>query len=118
MTQTKTRTRSAPRKPAKTKIGVTIPEPEVLTLVEAAAYLRVAREEVLRMIVAEGLPGRQFGTECRFLRTALQAWLSEFPKKNGLLAQLGKAKDDPYLQEMLDGIYARRGRPEVEAAAG
>jgi hypothetical protein len=27
--------------------------------------------------------------------------------KKGLLAQLGRAKDDPYLHEMLDNIYAR-----------
>jgi excisionase family DNA binding protein len=87
---------------------------EVLTLAEAAAYLRVPAEDVLRMVAAEGLPARQFGKEWRFLRSALQSWLGvSAHRRKGLLGQLGKIKDDPYLQEMLDDIYRQRGRPET-----
>jgi excisionase family DNA binding protein len=118
MTQTKTRRAQPIRKQARTKETRVTQESGVLTLDEAAVYLRVPPQEVLRSVAAQNLPGRQFGNEWRFLKTALQAWLGGPAKKPGLLAQLGKAKDDPYFQEMLDEIYARRGRPEVEAAAG
>ncbi len=116
MVQTKTRRVPPIRKRARTKEAA-IPDTGVLTLDEEAAYLRVTPQEVLHMVAAQNLPGRQFGTEWRFLKTALQARLGAPAKKPGLLAQLGKIKDDPYLQEMLDEIYARRGRPVVEAAA-
>jgi excisionase family DNA binding protein len=83
-------------------------------MAETAAYLRVAADEVLRMIAAEGLPARQFGKEWRFLKSALQSWLSvPASRKRGLLGQLGTIKGDPFLQELLDDTYARRGRPET-----
>jgi len=87
---------------------------DVLTLAEAAAYLRVAEQEVLHMIGTQALPGRKFGQEWRFFRGALQDWLSAAPGKKGLLSQLGAIKDDPYAAEMLKEIYQRRGRPETE----
>jgi excisionase family DNA binding protein len=45
--------------------------PEVLTLAEAAEYLRVAEAEVVRMVGPRGLPGRLIGSEWRFSKTAL-----------------------------------------------
>ena|SRR5205823_14462322 len=86
--------------------------PEILTLPEAAAYLRVSAEDVVRMIVAEGLPARKFGAEWRFFKTAIQDWLSQ-PTKKGILRHIGRIKDDPTAAEMLREIYARRGRPET-----
>jgi excisionase family DNA binding protein len=87
---------------------------EVLTLAEAAAYLRVPEADVLQIVSTQGLPGRKIGKEWRFLKFALQRWLGTAPGKRGLLSQLGAAKDDPYLEEMLKEIYKRRGRPETE----
>lgn len=81
---------------------------DVLTLDEAAEYLRVSTADVLVMIKKQGLPGRRFGTQWRF-KTALQDWLSR-PQRRGILGHVGKIKDDPYLDEMLKDIYARRGR--------
>jgi excisionase family DNA binding protein len=86
---------------------------DVLTLDEAAAFLRVSANNVLRMIEAESLPGRKFGPQWRFSKLALQDWLSH-PPRGGLLSHLGRLKNDPFLDEMLHGIYERRGRPEVE----
>src|SRR5438105_3171152 len=86
---------------------------DVLTLEEAAAYLRVGAENVLHMAVTENLPGRKIGTEWRFLKSALREWLSPCPRNSGLLGQLGKIKDDPYIEDMLADIYARRGRPST-----
>ena len=40
--------------------------PEVLTLAEAAAYLRVPDAELARMVGSQGLPGRLIGLESRF----------------------------------------------------
>jgi excisionase family DNA binding protein len=90
--------------------------PDVLTLDEAAAYLRVAPDAVLRMIGDEQLPARRFGSEWRFAKAAVQAWLASGPPQAGLMEEFGKMKDDPYLEEMLRDIYKRRGRPEVEEA--
>jgi len=89
-----------------------------MTLAEAAAYLRVAPEEVVGKIATERLPARQFGAEWRFFKTALQAWLSapppEPPKKGFFDTHFGALKDDPYLEEMLEEIYRQRGRPMTE----
>jgi excisionase family DNA binding protein len=88
---------------------------EVLTLAEVAAYLRVGEAEILQAVRDEGLPARQLGPEWRFLKSALQEWLSAPARTNqGLLAHLGAVRDDPYLEELLKEIYQRRGRPETE----
>src|SRR5438045_2969197 len=78
---------------------------EVLTLAEAAAYLRLPEKDVVRTIHEQGLPARQIGTEWRFSKAAIQHWLSTgSPRprssKDALLAGAGKFKDDPDL----DGI--------------
>ncbi len=49
---------------------------EVLTLAEAAAYLRLPEEEVVRLAQMQDLPGRLAGAEWRFLKTAIKHWLS------------------------------------------
>jgi excisionase family DNA binding protein len=72
--------------------------PEVLTLAEAAAYLRVPEAEVARMVGPRGLPGRLIGSEWRFSRTAVNPWLQTPPvrsTKEFLLALTGVGKGDP-----------------------
>jgi excisionase family DNA binding protein len=92
---------------------------EVLTLAEAAAYLRVSEDDILRGVREQGLPGRQVAGAWRFLKEALQEWLRSPPavpsKKEFWETHFGALKDDPYLEEMLKEIYAQRGRPETEA---
>ncbi len=51
------------------------PVGDVMTLAEAAAYLRLPESEVARLVHEAGLPGRAVGEEWRFLKTALQDWL-------------------------------------------
>jgi len=109
------RTKARPKKPsplAQESNGI-LETPDVLTLDEAATYLRVAPDDVLRMIGDEQLPGRQFGAEWRFAKAAIQTWLSQPPRKRGILRHIGAIKDDPYMEEMLREIYKQRGRPEV-----
>jgi excisionase family DNA binding protein len=107
------RAKSKPTKNARAKTSQEV-NGEVLTLAEAAAYLRVPEVDVLRMIQEQSLPGRKFGEEWRFLKAALQTWLSIVPEKKGLLSHFGALKDDPDAEEMLAEIYKRRGRPMTE----
>jgi excisionase family DNA binding protein len=88
--------------------------PEVLTLAEAAAYLRVPEAELGRMAGSQGLPGRRIGTEWRFSRAAIQDWLRRPSMKESLLQLAGIWKDDPDVDEMLREIYRQRGRPMTE----
>ena len=88
--------------------------PEVLTLAEAAVYLRVPESELAEMVGSQGLPGRRIGAEWRFSRAAIQDWLRRPSMKESLLQAAGSWKDDPYLDDMLTEIYRRRGRPMTE----
>jgi excisionase family DNA binding protein len=89
----------------------------VLTLAEAAAFLRLPEDELVRLVHQQGLPGRYTGAEWRFLKTALRTWLSTpppRPSKEAQLAVIGSWKDDPYWEEELKETYRRRGRPITE----
>jgi excisionase family DNA binding protein len=88
--------------------------PEVLTLTEAAAYLRVPEAELARIAGSHGLPGRLIGSEWRFSRPALLDWLRRPSTKQSLLQLAGSWKDDPYLDDMLKEIYRQRGRAMTE----
>jgi excisionase family DNA binding protein len=63
--------------------GTTMPEKpldEVLTLAEAASYLRVPEEELLRLAENRDVPGQRIGGEWRFLKRALGHWLTFGPR--------------------------------------
>jgi excisionase family DNA binding protein len=80
-------------------------------LAEAAAYLRVTEDEVVRSVGPAGLPGRRVGDDWRFLKSALQAWLATAPgpsSKELLLSLAGAWKDDPFLDELRQQINAER----------
>lgn len=87
---------------------------EVLTLEEAAAYLRVSPDAVVSMVDAEGLPARRFGPDWRFHRGALQAWLSAARPNKGILAHIGRIAGDPFASQLLDGFDESRGRNAIE----
>src|SRR5436309_15775582 len=98
--------------PAPTANGV---EADVLTLSEAAAYLRFSEADVLRLVDEQGLPARRLASEWRFLKGAIQDWLRTGPppksNKEAWMALAGVWEDDPYVEEELKEIYRRRGRP-------
>ncbi len=118
MSATKTKGAKKPAKTPAVKNGVPASEPsDVLTLAEAAAYLRVAEAAVVGSVGTEGLPGRQIGGDWRFLKSALQDWLNTPRQPTGneaFLAIAGKFKDDPYLEEICREAYRQRGRPMRE----
>jgi excisionase family DNA binding protein len=90
---------------------------DVLTLAEAAAYLRLPEAEVVRLVNYQDLPGRLAGSEWRFLKSAIQEWLRKpipRPSKEAQLAAAGMWKDDPYVEEELKEIHKRRGRTTAE----
>lgn len=94
---------------------VTAVLPEVLTLAEAAEFLRVSESEVHDLVRQQGLPGRKIGDQWQFLKAGLQDWLrSPLIQKQRLMELAGAWKDDPYLDEMLKQIYEERRRPMTE----
>lgn len=115
------RTKPKPKPPAKPSPPV-VNGPvvsEVLTLAEAAAYLRLPEAEVISLVNSQGLPGRLIGAEWRFFKAAIQQWLSTgVPtweiRKAAILRLAGKYKDDPDLEEIVEDAYRRRGRPITE----
>ena len=93
---------------------------EVLTLAEAAAYLRISEADVIELVHSQELPGRFVGGEWRFLRSAIQQWLScgslnAEARKEAQLALSGKYKDDPDLMRICEEAYRQRGRPTSES---
>jgi excisionase family DNA binding protein len=112
MPQTKNKPKSA-RRPQSKNGEKPEAASDVLTLNEAAAYLRLPEEEVVRLVQYQGLPGRQTNTGWRFLKSALQDWLSvppPKPSKEAVLSRIGNWKDDPYVDQELKEIYERRGQ--------
>jgi excisionase family DNA binding protein len=91
---------------------------DVLTLAEAAAYLRVPVSEMAALIEGQGLPARRVGEDWRILKAAIQDWLRTAPaprsSKQALLDMAGAFKDDPYLDEIVNEAYRRRGRTITE----
>ncbi len=108
---------SKPRKGKATANGAVPPSGEVFTFPEAAAYLLVTETELLRLVHDQALPGRQFGTEWRFLKSAIQDWLKTPPKRGtreAILSVAGAWKDDPLVEKELEDIYRKRGEDLVE----
>ena len=61
--------------PAKSQAENTNQQGEILTLPEAAAYLRVSEDALRAMASDDAIPAQKIGGEWRFLKQALQDWL-------------------------------------------
>lgn len=89
---------------------------DVLTLAEAAAYLKMSESAALEAATARDMPGQQTADGWRFSRSALQRWLgSKRPlnleeQKASLLALAGVWKDDPDIEQIVEDAMRRRGR--------
>lgn len=68
---------------AKARSGPDTSRGEVLTLAEAAAYLRVPEEELAALAGRHGVPARQVGEQWRFSKEALAEWLCRPHEWNG-----------------------------------
>ena len=108
------RTKPSRRTPTRATVPVGC---EVLTLEEAAAYLRVSPQQVDELATRHDLPARKIGEQWRFHRSALVDWLCQSSPKERLMRHAGAGKDDPYRDEMLRTIYQNRGQPMAEDEA-
>lgn len=86
----------------------------VLTTEEAAAHLRTSAEIVKAQAEAGEIPARKLGDSWRFSRAALEQWLQPQNSRSVLLAQAGLFAGDSSLDEILQELYALRGRPELD----
>lgn len=93
---------------------------EVMTLAEAAAYLRLPENAVQAAVQDQNLPGRCVNGEWRFLKAGIQDWLLRGPKpksnKEAWRALVGMWKDDPSVDELREEIARQRRQlmPENE----
>jgi excisionase family DNA binding protein len=115
MSVTKGKAGKGPRNGPLPGSGAELVDPpyEVLTVSEAAAYLRVSEEDVLRLARLQELPGRRIGSDWRFLKAGLREWLrnpAHTAGKEALLALAGAWKDDPDIDEIVRQAHRRRGR--------
>ena len=82
---------------------------------EAAEYLRLSEDQVIDLVHSQNLPGRFTGSDWRFLKSAIQHWLSgglptSQARKAAQLALAGVWKDDPDIEEIVREAYKRRGQ--------
>lgn len=97
-------------------IRQTILEPSVLTLEEAAEYLRLPQEIIERQAARGQIPGRRIEDRWRFLKAALDEWLRSHDSRAILLQQAGALVEDENLDTLRAAIYAERERSEVDSA--
>lgn len=91
--------------------------PDVLTLEEAANYLRLPKETIERQAAQGQIPARRIEDTWRFLKAAIDEWLRSHDSRTLLLQQAGALADDDSLAQLRATIYAERGRPEAEEIA-
>ncbi|MDQ6693218.1 MAG: helix-turn-helix domain-containing protein [Chloroflexota bacterium] len=86
---------------------------DVLTLDELALYLKLSRKIVERQAVVGTLPGRRIEGNWRFLRSAIDHWLSAQSTETSVtlfLQQAGIFAANEAMETMLADIYAAHGR--------
>lgn len=89
--------------------------PDVMTLEEAAEFLRLPEDDVRREAARLLLPGRQIAGQWRFSRRALEQWLRAPTPKEALLSQAGAFADDKEdLEELRKAIARDRGQTAAE----
>jgi excisionase family DNA binding protein len=81
---------------------------EVLTLEEAANYLKLPLETIEREASRGHIPGRRIEDTWRCLKSAIDDWLRAQDSRDILLQQTGALKDDPYLDELVAAVYRDR----------
>lgn len=85
-----------------------IMQSEVFTVEDAAKYLRLPEEVILREASQGHLPGRKIADTWRFLKDAIDDWLRSQDSRAILLNQAGALADDENADEILENIYEMR----------
>ena len=99
------------------------PLPDVLTLDEAAAYLRATPEQVRDLATRAELPGQPIGDDWRFLKPAMDDWLRNGTKKKMtpkeiMVSQIGALADDESMPALIEWLAGDRGEPRIVEKAG
>jgi hypothetical protein len=127
---TKTTRKSRPSKKAELNGPPPISGGDILTLAEAAVFLRVSVDGLKADAVKGKVPSRLVAGEWRFSRTGLLSWLGQFEttqypaglepeqrySKERILALSGIWKDDPTVDAMVEEIYRQRKANPVGGA--
>jgi excisionase family DNA binding protein len=87
---------------------------EVLTLEEAARFLKLTTKEVRALARQDRIPGQMIGCKWRFLKAALVAWLGNANSSSSAWEQFGAFADDPTMPELRRLIEENRRRLNVE----
>jgi excisionase family DNA binding protein len=86
---------------------------EVLTLEEAAGYLKMPQDAIEREVNQGKIPGRRIDRTWRFHKSALDEWLQGQDGRSVLLSQAGVLADDDTMAQLRSDIYVARGRSEA-----
>ncbi len=86
---------------------------EVLTLAEAAAFLRVEEEALLTLAKDRAVPAQQIGGEWRFLKDALGDWLRYGPHYKSEIVRLSDEA-----AKLILVLEKRFGKPVEEPQPG
>lgn len=89
--------------------------PSILTIEELGEYLRIPPEVIEKEASRGRIPGRHIADTWRFLKSAIDQWLSQQSSRDILLAQAGALADDDSLDQLVQAIYEQRGRSEMDS---
>jgi excisionase family DNA binding protein len=90
---------------------------EVMTLEEAARFLRVPKKAVEELAVGGKIPARRVNGQWRFLKAAVEEWLhgrEVLSSRDAFLAQAGAFKGDKMLEQIVKDAMKARGRPDPD----
>jgi len=57
------------------------PSDDIMTIEALAAYLKISRSTLYKLVQDGRLPGQKVGRRWRFHREAIDEWLKQHPKK-------------------------------------
>jgi Helix-turn-helix domain len=86
----------------------------ILTLEEAAQYLRLSPTVIVQQPSIGNIPGQPIDNDWRFLRNAIDDWLKTRNSRSILLRQAGSLADDDTLVELQAEIDLARRNSTVE----
>lgn len=78
--------------------------PDVLTLEETSQYLRLPIATILDQASKGNIPGRKIGDNWRFLKPAIDDWLSAKSSRSILLNQAGTFANDDSIDQLRKSI--------------
>jgi excisionase family DNA binding protein len=97
------------------KLKPALTESDILTLEEAATYLKLPKNILEKQLTLGTIPGRNIGGHWRILKSALQDWLAQKnSSKATLLAMAGAFRDDETFPTLLESIKENRKRLDAQ----